>query len=542
MKSRDSPERELNVLTGIVEQELRRLYDGTIPWRTWLDRAARFGSYGFANTLLIAAQSRLATEVDTFDGWKARGRHVRKGEHGIRIIVDEGPRSVFDIAQTAGPEPARRRRLTAGQADRLLQATGVSHGVRRVEAESVSYLVRARFGAPDGTSTFEPVLEWAGPDPYPAITALGDRVLRTAERIERLAEEYWVMHAAAQEFFEGHCADSWVPGYLAARSLPDPARCEIGHAPKSWRALTDHLESLGHAPDQIVRSGLARRGRDGTVHDTFHDRAMIPLRDPYGAVIAFIGRRPDSGPGPKYLNSPDSPIFTKGEVLYTPPRSGPLARPLLVEGPFDALAVAVAAPTDWTPYAPCGTALTKPQAHLLTAVAQPVSPHAAATTRGASMAEGAPVSRETAAGLSSPDLRAASEGGAVVAFDGDRAGREAAVRAWGVLGELLGPVEAAVLPAGCDPADLLRDRGPAALREALRARVPLEDLVVDAKLARTGPALEHRVAAAQAAAVLIAELPARQAARQVARVADRLDLPADLVTEALLAAISPPVP
>src|SRR6266567_6630162 len=134
MQPRDSPEWQLSVLAGIVEQEIRRLHDGTIPWQTWLDRAARYGSYGFANTLLIAAQSRLAARIDSFEGWKARGRHVRKGEHGIRIIAESGgPRSVFDIAQTVGADLPEPRRLTAAQAARLLRATGVSHGVRRVE-------------------------------------------------------------------------------------------------------------------------------------------------------------------------------------------------------------------------------------------------------------------------------------------------------------------------------------------------------------------------------------------------------------------------
>jgi DNA primase len=517
MKSRDSPERQSNVLAGIVEQELRRLYDGTIPWRTWLDRAARYGSYGFANTLLIAAQSRLATQIDTFDGWKARGRHVRKGEHGIRIIGEHGPHSVFDIAQTAGPPPAERRSLTAEQADRLLQATGVSHGVRRVEADSVAYLVRARFGCPPATAAFDPVRTWAGPDPYPTISAVGDHILRTADRIERLAAAYWSMHEAAQAFFVAHCAAGWVPAYLADRGLTDPARWEIGYAPKTRRALTDHLRTLGYPDDQIVQAGLARRSRSGKLYDTFRDRLTIPLRDHDATLTAFIARRPDDAPGPKYLNSPESPIFTKRDLLYTPPidRRGPAGpvdaaqaassgryerRPLLVEGPFDAIAVAFAAPDEWIPYAPCGTAVTQTHAALL-------------AERG--------------------------DGGVVVAFDGDRAGREAAVRAWGVLSEVTGPLEAVVLDAGWDPAELLRDGGAEAVREALRVRVPLEDLVVDAKLARTGAALEQRVAAARAAARLIAALPADQAARQVARVAERLDLPPALVTEALVAAISP---
>src|ERR1700730_440502 len=93
--------RQAAVLSLIAEQETGRLQDGTFPWSWWLERAARYGRFGFANTLLISAQSRFATDVRSYEAWKAEGRHVVKGERGIRVLSRrDTPWSGFDIAQT----------------------------------------------------------------------------------------------------------------------------------------------------------------------------------------------------------------------------------------------------------------------------------------------------------------------------------------------------------------------------------------------------------------------------------------------------------
>jgi DNA primase len=519
---------EVELLREMASQELQRLYDGTVPWVTWLDRAARYGSYGFTNTLLIAAQTRAATRVESFEGWVSLGRHVRRGEHGIRILSQGGaPHSVFDLSQTVGPALPDVKPLAVG----LLREQAVGHGLMvsagadasvasahglahlllhrtsspdepcagelRVEADSVAYLVLTRLGVDPVPVILGPVPGWADPDhPYATIRRVGERVLRTAARVERLlgtSPPLLRMHAAAHAFFQASYASSWAPHYLTGRGLTDVARWELGYAPSGRHALADHLRDLGFPAEQIMAGGLARRDREGRLADTFRDRLMFPLRSPAGEVVAFIGRRRDDGPGPKYLNSPDTSLFTKGSVLYGLHEAVPGARAVLVEGPMDVLAVAAAGP-EWAPMAPCGTAVTSAHALL-------VGP------------------------------------GAVVALDNDRAGRAAAIRAWPIL---RAPVDWAAWPPGQDPADLTGD--PDAIRRALQAARPLADLVVDTRIDEIGGTLEfseQRWSAAQAAATVIARLPPDQAARQVTRTAARLGLPPSLITDALLKAISP---
>jgi DNA primase len=132
-----------------------------------------------------------------------------------------------------------------------------------------------------------------------------------------------------------------------------------------------------------------------------------------------------------------------------------------------------------------------------------------------------------------------------LALDGDDPGAKATLRAWGALQQVEGPVEAARLPEGTDPADILRYHGFGGVREALHSVVPLADLVVDATIERAGGELEHaenRLAAARAAAALITQLKPHEVARQVARVADRTGLAISDMTAVLTAAVSPDVP
>ena len=111
-------------------------------------------------------------------------------------------------------------------------------------------------------------------------------------------------------------------------------------------------------------AGLARRSRRGTLIDTFRDRAMLPIRSTDGTIIAFIGRAADhAAPGtPKYLNSPATSVYHKGEILFglwearDALASG--VRPVIVEGPLDAIAVTTAGHGKYVGVAPCGTALT----------------------------------------------------------------------------------------------------------------------------------------------------------------------------------------
>jgi DNA primase len=343
------------------------------------------------------------------------------------------------------------------------------------------------------------------PDPGRAAALLaraetGTAILRPQRTVRD--DELVQIHAGAGRFFQSHLAGSWVPEYLASRGLDaallPTSPWKIGYAPASWTALTGHLRQLGHSDAAMLCSGLVVNGRNGQLRDHFHDRLMIPLRAEDGVVIAFIGRRhPSAGDdhGPKYLNSPDTGMFTKGRLLAglaegsRALRDG--AQPILVEGPLDAIAVSIAAPGQFTGISPCGTALTSEQ---VTALARAVS-------------------------LPDRGLR--------IALDADTAGRKAAVRAYARLAPVTSNLTAVTLPDGHDPAEILQKHGRRALRDALTTQVrPLADLVVDARIQEWAPGQELRFAeqqigALRAAAKVIATMPADQVGQQAARLSAR---------------------
>ncbi|MFB4313104.1 toprim domain-containing protein [Actinomadura sp. 21ATH] len=541
---RAHPGRLPAVLRDMAAHEAALLRDGTLPWTWWLERAARFGRrYGFTDTLLIAAQWRAAADVRTYAAWLAAGRQVRRGETAIRLLSPApggGLRSVFDIAQTDGlplpsrppaPPPEVRAALAALAsrhgvplppaalddvqsvallAHRLAHALahggdpGGCRGVRRVEADSVAFLVLRHFGLPAGHLRFP-----EGAAPY-AIAGVGDRILRTARRICAADPSRRALMAAAHRFFRDRLEDGWVPAYLAGRGFARTAqrRWGLGYAPPGPRALTDHLRAGGHGDEAVIAAGLARRDRSGGVRDMFRDRAMFPIRTGDGTVAGFIGRRADGGTGPKYLNGPETGSFRKGELLYGLYESrgrlrGGGARPVVVEGPLDAIAVALAAPG-----------------------------HAAVATLGLSL---------TAAQLAAlGQVADLDRTGLVVALDGDPAGRTATRRLWETLAGTGGPLDAVRLPAGADPADVLRDGGRAAVRDVLAAPEPLIDLAVDTAVRARGGALEtpeERLAAVRSAAAVIARGRPSDAARQVVRVAGLANVPYDLVTGELVTVI-----
>lgn len=405
--------------------------------------------------------------------------------------------------------------------------TAGCHALRLVEAESTAFVVCRAAGLDINPFTFPPPPAWAGKDPRTdvggAIHAAIQRIAATsttligeAQKIndgrawspvvhryleqadanrepgERAtpAEEappdpdLYAIHVLAERFFVDQLPRSWVPGYLAGRGLADAledgAPWGIGYAPADWTSLVDHLRSYGYDDSQIIASGLGKRSRTGGLIDRFRDRAMIPVRTAEGRTIAFIGRaNPENTPAnghpvPKYLNSPQTPIYTKGAVLYgldiARSRLAAGAVPILVEGTLDAIAVAsVDADHRFVPVAPSGTALTGDQVSAL------------------------------------GDIVDLAQRGVIVAFDGDEAGQQAAVRAHGLLRPATTKIHRVVLPRGADPADILQTTGPDQLVTALSAQRPLAELVLDAHLAETGSELpwERRDRAAALIAGLV---------------------------------------
>jgi DNA primase catalytic core len=328
----------------------------------------------------------------------------------------------------------------------------------------------------------------------------------------RLASDVAQLNGIALRFFRGRLSDSWVPHYLERRGF-GPAiqqRWQAGYAPAGWDGLTGYLRSLGFPDPLIETAGLARRSGRGTLIDTFRNRAMLPIRTAGGTVAAFIGRAPDgAGPGvPKYVNSPHTCLYDKGDVLFGLWEARQViaagARPVIVEGPFDAIAVTAACAGRCAGVAPCGTALTAEQVTTLSQVA---------------------------------DIRST---GVLMAFDSDDAGRRAAIRAYHLLTTYTDEVMAVILPPGQDPARVFTERAPGALAAALNRTHPLADLVTDAEVDRWSRWLgfaEGQINALRATAPLIAAMPPAHVARQVARLAHRLGLDYAIVTEAVTEAL-----
>jgi DNA primase len=289
-----------------------------------------------------------------------------------------------------------------------------------------------------------------------------------------------------------------VPGYLGSRGLAVGLEetWSIGYAPGRWTALVDHLRGLGADDDILLASGLATKARTGRPVDRFRDRLMIPLGDPAGDVIGFVGRAgpsTDDDRAPRYLNSPETALYRKSDMLYgladgrTALDRG--ARPVLVEGPLDAIAVTAGTEGRCVGVAACGTAVTAAHIDLLIR-------HGDVRTRGL-----------------------------VVATDNDVAGHAAAASLLPQLCKRGITATAADLPEGLDPTDVLLRHGPADLTSALldRAR-PLADVVIDQRLTAWSGRLrwvEGRVGAVRDVAHLIAALPGNEIGRAVGRVADR---------------------
>ena len=267
------------------------------------------------------------------------------------------------------------------------------------------------------------------------------------EREKTRASLYDVMEIAAKlfqaELQTSHGAKA--RGYLADRDLSPQVQKDFGMGyardDRSW--LRNELAAKGVALDQMIEAGLVVVKDDNAVgNDRFRDRVMFPIRDQRGRVIAFGGRalRPDVPA--KYLNSPETPIFHKGEVLYNFDKArGPAHqtnRLIAVEGYVDVIAMARAGFAETV--APLGTALTENQLGLLwRTVPEPI-----------------------------------------LCFDGDSAGLKAAYRALDLALPLLTPghsLRFALLPEGKDPDDLLRAEGPDAVKAVIAAALPMADVL-----------------------------------------------------------------
>jgi DNA primase len=234
-------------------------------------------------------------------------------------------------------------------------------------------------------------------------------------------------------------------GYLADRAITPQTQLQfrLGYAPPDRFALKEHLGAQGISTEDMVEAGLLVSGEDKPVpYDRFRDRVMFPITDARGRVIAFGGRALEKDVPAKYLNSPETPLFHKGDNLYnlaTARQATHSGSPLIVvEGYVDVIAMVTAGFAGAV--APLGTALTENQLALL--------------------------------------WRMADE--PILCFDGDRAGQKAAYRAADLALPALAPGKSlrfALLPEGQDPDDLARTGGRMAIEEVISAARPLADMI-----------------------------------------------------------------
>ena len=225
---------------------------------------------------------------------------------------------------------------------------------------------------------------------------------------------------------------------LAAETI---ATLGLGYAPPARDALRQRLLKQGFAPALIVKSGLVTRRDDGSEVDRFRNRLMVPITRDTGSVIAFGGRALDKDQVPKYLNSPETPIYSKSRTLYglslTKADLRKLHFAIIVEGYFDFAQVYQAGGLPVV--ATCGTALTNSQAQLL--------------------------------------RRFASK--AVLCFDPDTAGQGAAERSCELLVSEGFDVNVAVLPGGLDPDTFVQQEGRSAYVAQLKQSRPYLDFLLD---------------------------------------------------------------
>ena len=267
------------------------------------------------------------------------------------------------------------------------------------------------------------------------------------EREVLRASLYDVMEMAAA-FFEVQLQSAKgakARGYLSDRGLPQGVQqsFRLGYAPDDRQALRSHLAEKNVTLEQMIEAGLVVSGDDIPVaFDRFRDRVIFPIRDVRGKVIAFGGRALSDDVQAKYLNSPETPLFHKGRVLYNFDQARTAAHEqgtiIAVEGYMDVIAMARAGFANSV--APLGTALTEEQLALL--------------------------------------WRAAPE--PILCFDGDSAGLKAAYRALDLALPLLKPGQSlrfALLPEGLDPDDLLKSEGAAAVKAVISAAEPMIEVL-----------------------------------------------------------------
>ncbi|RZU77535.1 DNA primase [Micromonospora kangleipakensis] len=320
-------------------------------------------------------------------------------------------------------------------------------------------------------------------------------------------------HAAAVEFYRAQLTTAGArPAreFLAQRGFDRAAadRYGCGFAPDGWDLLTKHLRQQGFTHDELVTAGLSRPARSGSLIDRFRRRLLWPIRDLTGDVIGFGARKLfDDDDGPKYLNTPETPIYKKSHVLYGIDQAkreiAKQGKVVVVEGYTDVMACHLAGVS--TAVATCGTAFGTDHIGVLRRL------------------------------LLDTDAVA---GEIIFTFDGDAAGQKAALRAFEDDQRFVGRTFIAVSPDNMDPCELRLAKGDLAVRDLVARREPLVDFALRHMINRYDlDTVDGRVEAMRRAAPLVAKIKDREKRPEyVRKLAGDLGMEIEPVQRAVLAA------
>ncbi len=261
----------------------------------------------------------------------------------------------------------------------------------------------------------------------------------------------------------------------------DKGACEtfgVGYAPDEWDGLTKFLREQGFTIDELETAGLSKMGQRGPI-DKFRNRLTWPIKDISGDVVGFGARKlasDEEDQGPKYLNTSETPIYKKSQVLYgldmAKKEIAKKRQVVIVEGYTDVMAAQLAGIT--TAVATCGTAFGADHIRIIRRL------------------------------LMDDD---AFRGEVIFTFDGDAAGQKAAMRAFTEDQKFVTQTFVAVEPNGLDPCDLRQQKGDLALRDLIAKRVPLFEFAIRTELAlHKLDSAEGRVNALNATAPLVAQI------------------------------------
>ena len=319
-------------------------------------------------------------------------------------------------------------------------------------------------------------------------------------------------NALAAKFYQDQLNTS--PTAAHARELMtkrgfDKTACErfgVGYAPDEWDGLTKFLRAEGYTIDELETAGLSKMGQRGPI-DKFRNRLTWPIRDISGDVVGFGARKlasDEEDQGPKYLNTSETPIYKKSQVLYgldmAKKEIAKKRQVVIVEGYTDVMAAQLAGIT--TAVATCGTAFGADHIRIIRRL------------------------------LMDDD---AFRGEVIFTFDGDAAGQKAALRAFSEDQKFVTQTFVAVEPDGLDPCDLRQQKGDLALRDLIAKRVPLFEFAIRTELGlHKLDSAEGRVNALNATAPLVAQIRDKSLRPEYTRLlAGWLGVEAELVTAAV---------